>query len=224
MPQPGAPHCVWKRGLQEVSKDYYLTRMASISSTPHGIEKIVNRLLSDTSTFPGRVFKELRELYMFLKFSVDSDYLLHAREALDNIACSVVSILPVDIGDDLDSLKMVVTVVDWRVLRQADGSMYDKVFGAAQRLGTRMDNALLARLYQQQEKEQHEVEERRRSRLAMTAKQLEELEVAEQQAPSFEAISVVDLPHYDAIHEKLGKIPVSLTLLYFFSTLFSVLL
>lgn len=207
LPQPGTSHCIWKRGLQELSKDYYLTRMASVSTSLSGIEKIVNRLLSDNSTFPGRVFKELRELYMYLKFCSDSDYLVHAREVLDNIACSVVSILPAEIGDDVDSLKMVVTVVDWRVLRQADGSMYDKVFAAAKRMGTRMDNALLARLYQQQEQEQQEQEEEQKRRAAMTARQLEELNERTPPPPPFR---VVDMPHYEAIHHKLGKIPVIL--------------
>jgi hypothetical protein len=144
---------------------------------------------------------------MYLKFCSDSDYLVHAREVLDNIACSVVSILPVEIGDDVDSLKMVVTVVDWRVLRQADGSMYDKVFAAAKRMGTRMDNALLARLYQQQEQEQQEQEEEQKRRAAMTARQLEELNERTPPPPPFR---VVDMPHYEAIHHKLGKIPVIL--------------
>ena len=184
--------------------------MASIPNTPLGIEKIVNRLLSDNSTFPGRVFKELRDVYMFLKFSQDCDYLVHAREALDNIACSVVSILPVEVGDDVDLLKLVVTVVDWRVLRQVDGSMYDKVFGAAKRMGTRMDNALLARLYQQQEKEQQVAEDLKLERLSLTPRQLEELSHQQQLEPSvLQVDSVVDMPHYEAIHSKLGKIPVS---------------
>lgn len=207
LPQPGTPHCVWKRSLQELSKDYYLTRMASIPNTLLGIEKIVNRLLSDNSTFPGRVFKELRDVYMYLKFSQDCDYLVHARQALDNISCSVVSILPVEIGDDVDLLKLIVTVVDWRVLRQADGSMYDKVFGAAKRMGTRKDNTLLARLYQQQEKEQQAVEDQRLERLTLSPRQLEEL--SQQQTPVSPVQCVVDMPHYDAIHVKLGKIPVS---------------
>jgi len=207
LPPPGSPNCIWKQCLQELSKDYYLTRMSSVVNTSRSIEKIVNRLLSDNSTFPGRVFKEMRELYMFLKFSSDSEYLLHAREVLDNIACSVVSILPVEIGDDVDSLKMVVTVVDWRVLRQADGSMYDKVFGAAQRMGTRMDNALLAGLYQRQEKEQQALEEEQKRRKALTARQLEEME---EQASSQPSNQVVDMPHYQEIHDKLGKIPVNI--------------
>lgn len=208
LPQPGTPHCVWKRSLQELSKDYYLTRMATVPKTSLGIEKLVNRLLSDNSTFPGRVFKELRDLYMYLKFSQDTDYLVHAREALDNIACAVVSILPAEVGDDIDSLKLVVTVVDWRVLRQADGSMYDKVFGAARRHSTRMDNTLLARLYQQQEKEQQAAEDRRRAILRMTPGEREEL--TEQQLPVPSVDQVVDMPHYEAIHIKLGKIPVSI--------------
>lgn len=174
MPQAGTPHCIWKRSLQEISKDFYLTRMANVSTKLHVLEKIVNRLLSDASTFPGRVFKDIRDVYMYLKFTEDTDYLTHAREALDNISCAVVSILPVEIGDDVDSLKMIVTVVDWRVLRQNDGSMYDKVFGAAKRLATRADNALLARLYQQQEREQQEVDDRRKAQMSMTPRQREE--------------------------------------------------
>ena len=206
LPQPGSTGCLWKRCIQQISKDFYLTRMTNITNTPNEIEKITNRLLSDATTFPGRVFKELRAVYMYLKFNEDSEYLVHAREALDNIACSVVSILPIEIGDDMDSLKMVVTVVDWRVLRQDEGSMYDKVFGAAKRIGNRMDNILLARLYQQQEAEQQELEDMRKKRQQLTPRQLEELPDLEWGVNTME--KVLDTPRYEEIHVKLGKIPV----------------
>lgn len=191
-PQPGSPDCKWKAALQELSKEFYLTRMATVPSSLHGLEKLVNRLLLDSSTFPGRVFRELRDMYMYMNFLSDSDFLVHAREALDNISCSVISVLPQSVGDDNDSLKLVVTVVDWRVLRHNDGKMYDKVFGAAKRIGTRMDNALLARLYQQQEMEQQGNEPGSSSIVCSSI-------------PSFTC--VVDMPNYNAIHDRLGKIP-----------------
>jgi hypothetical protein len=136
----------------------------------------------------------------------------------------VVSILPVEVDDDVDSLKMVVTVVDWRVLRQADGSMYDKVFAVARRMGTRLDNALLAHLYQQQEREQPREEDERKARRTLTPRQLEGREEAEEEwrataaagsgSAGSGAVSagaaidrLVDMP---AIHLKLGKISVRL--------------
>ena len=74
--------------------------------------------------------------------------------------------------------------------------MYDKVFGAAKRMGTRMDNALLARLYQQQEKEQQVAEDLKLERLSLTPRQLEELSHQQQLEPSvLQVDSVVDMPN-----------------------------
>jgi hypothetical protein len=151
IPTPGSEQCVWRRILRELATDFKITRIASLPPHRHALQKITTAMLQDSNSFPGRVSTELRNIYVEITFPLDKDYLLHAREVLSNIACAVFAILPESVCADTEKFQAVVTTVDWAILKRNDGSMYERVWSAAQRLGSRMDTALVARLLQQQD-------------------------------------------------------------------------
>lgn len=151
IPTPGSEQCVWRRVLRELATDFKISRIASLPSHRHSLQKITTAMLQDPNSFPGRVSTELRNIYVEIVFPLDKDYLLHAREVLSNIACAVFAILPESVCADPEKFQAVVTIVDWAILKRNDGSMYERVWGAAQRLGSRMDLALVSRLLQQKD-------------------------------------------------------------------------
>lgn len=123
-------------------------RIGSISNHHHQlIAKMTQSLLRDINSFPGRVAYELRNLYLSLTFDNDKDYLLHGREMLDNISCSIFTILPLDINQEL-YLRLVITIVDWYILKEHDGSIYDILWNSAHRLTKKMDQVLVEKLYE----------------------------------------------------------------------------
>lgn len=131
LPIPGSEHCIWRKALRHISSGQTLTRMSSIPPHIFAIENVAKSMLFDAKSFPGTVLLQLRELYMALRFDDALCAIRHAREALDNIVCGVLALLPEDVAQDADKLKHIINIVDKRALGLNDGSMYQKVFAAA---------------------------------------------------------------------------------------------
>lgn len=147
LPSPGSSSCVWRRALQSISKDFKLNRINKLPEQSRILEKVTFQLLTDPNSFPGQVSVQLKELYLALPFTENKDFLLHAREALDNISCSVLSVLPEGVDSNPDQLKAIVNFVDYMVLKSEDGNMYRKVYSAATRMGQSADRSLVKSLY-----------------------------------------------------------------------------
>lgn len=145
-PKPGSDDCLWRKALRQIASKFNILRLGPIPHhSPGIIARVTQSLLRDKNSFPGRVAYELRNLFLALTFSSDREILLHAREMLDNISCSIFIILPVEINKEL-YLRLVITIVDWFVLKEHDGSIYDIVWNASHRLTEAMDHILVNKL------------------------------------------------------------------------------
>jgi hypothetical protein len=148
-PKPGSEDCLWRKALRQIATDFNLLKIGSLPHhSPAIIGKITKSLLRDRNSFPGRVAFELRNLFLALVFSSDREILTHGREMLDNISCSIFILLPADLSQDL-YLRLVITIVDWFVLREHDGSIYDHLWNAAHRLTATMDQILVNKLLEE---------------------------------------------------------------------------
>jgi hypothetical protein len=151
-PKTGSEECLWRKALRQIATDFNLLKIGSIPNhNPGIIGKITKSLLRDRNSFPGRVAFELRNLFLALVFSSDRDLLTHGREMLDNISCSIFILLPADLNQDL-YLRLVITIVDWFVLKEHDGSIYDHLWNAAHRLTDTMDQIFVNKLLEQRER------------------------------------------------------------------------
>jgi hypothetical protein len=150
-PKTGSEECLWRKALRQIASEFNLLRIGSIPNhNPSIIAKITQSLLRDKNSFPGRVAIEFRNLFISLKFPSDRESLVHGREMLDNISCSIFILLPVDI-DQNTYLRLVITIVDWFILRENDGSVYDLLWNASHRITETMDQILVNKLLENRE-------------------------------------------------------------------------
>jgi hypothetical protein len=150
-PKTGSEECLWRKALRQIASEFNLIRIGSIPNhNPSIIAKITQSLLRDQNSFPGRVAIELRNLFLSLSFQSDRDQLIHGREMLDNISCSIFILLPSDINQN-SYLRLVITIVDWFILREHDGSVYDLLWNASHRITETMDQILINKLIENRE-------------------------------------------------------------------------
>lgn len=150
-PKTGSEECLWRKALRQIASEFNLLRIGSIPNHNQSIiAKITQSLLRDKNSFPGRVAIEFRNLFLSLKFPSDRDSLVHGREMLDNISCSIFILLPADINQNT-YLRLVITIVDWYILRENDGSVYDLLWNASHRMTETMDQTLVNKLLENRE-------------------------------------------------------------------------
>ena len=145
-PSPGSKDCIWRKSLRAIAAKFNLSRTASIPKNNKALEAYVLSTLTNNNGFAGNVCQILRSFYMEIQFDSDHNALEHARECLDTISCSVLTCLPMELGQDKDKLMILVNTVDRKVLSMNDSAMYYKVWSAAQRLENNSDNFLKLKL------------------------------------------------------------------------------
>lgn len=106
----------------------------------------INKLLSNTSSFPGAVSSIIRRTYLKHMYTNDAVALSEARSALDRISYAVCSVLPMHVTDDHDLMHRVVNIVDRALLSKNDNGMYEKIMAHAAAMARENDEALLKHL------------------------------------------------------------------------------
>jgi len=139
IPSPGSKDCIWRRALMLIGKKFNLTHRALLPVEPGELEVFILSMLSNDSTFPGYTSKILRAIYVEMNFPSNLEKLSHARECLDNISSSILTIISENVIDDKDKLITIVNIVDRKMLALNDFAMYDKVWSAAKRLEGKSD-------------------------------------------------------------------------------------
>jgi hypothetical protein len=163
IPTPGSIDCIWRQELQRIAGQKsnsvkrndvpILINSEDIDDEyTAALDSVVASVLEDTTTFPGHVCSALHSLFLNLKFSCDKEILEHARECLDAIACSLLSVLPVEsTPDNSHNVENIVRSVDRHVLGLSHRAMYCKAFLAAYLISAENDQKLKYRNLQKHE-------------------------------------------------------------------------
>lgn len=163
IPTPGSIDCIWRQELQRIAsqKSNSIKRNEFPISIifedvddeyTAALDLVVASVLEDATSFPGQVCSALHSLFLNLKFSCDKDILEHARECLDAIACSLLSVLPVEsTPDNSHNIENIVRSVDRHVLGLSHNAMYCKAFLAAYLISAESDQKLKSRILQKRE-------------------------------------------------------------------------
>lgn len=163
LPTPGSIDCIWRQELQRIAgqksnsikrNDVPILMNSEDIDDEYtaDLDSVVASVLEDATTFPGQVCSALHSLFLNLKFSCDKDILEHARECLDAIACSLLSVLPVEATpDNSHNIENIVRSVDRHVLGLSHKAMYCKAFLAAYLISSENDQKLKSRNLQKYE-------------------------------------------------------------------------
>eukprot|EP01038_Epipyxis_sp_PR26KG_P008037 gene8037-10892_t len=151
IPMPGSPYCIWKSVLRAIgSRQSLLVRSNYDYSTFISTKELIYELLLDYNSFPGQVFFVAHSLFLKLDFnkyplnnqsngnssnnnsniihSYSKQVLMHGRECLDTIICSILSISQQEVSNDANIVKRICNIVDKFVLEHDFNIMYNKIF------------------------------------------------------------------------------------------------
>ena len=164
IPPPGSIDCIWSKNLQLLANEQsavvkspnislLLRSYSSGDEFLRTLDLVVQSLLDDALSFPGRVCSSLHAIYLNTNFGHDRKSLQHARECLDAITCAVLSVLPLEITTKNYAVTEAVSrTVDRHVLGLSHRAMYCKVFLTAQLISDVDDKKLSSLNFDKQTK------------------------------------------------------------------------
>ena len=164
IPPPGSIDCIWSKNLQLLANEQsavvkspnislLLRSYSSGDEFLRTLDLVVQSLLDDALSFPGRVCSSLHAIYLNTNFGHDRKSLQHARECLDAITCAVLSALPLEITTKNYAVTEAVSgMVDRHVLGLSHRAMYCKVFLTSQLISDADDKKLSSLNFDKQKK------------------------------------------------------------------------